>query len=143
MLVEPFDHSGDPEVLGVLQGLLEQLSSSAPALTDERLDELVDSEAATLFVAHDNGRIVGMLTLVSFPIPTGRRAWIEDVVVDDTARGRGIGAQLIRTAIGHAQSLGARTVDLTSRPDRESANALYRRLGFAQRDTNVYRYELS
>lgn len=63
--------------------------------------------------------------------------------MDDRARGRGIGMQLIRTAIGHAQTLGARTVDLTSRPDRESANALYRRLGFVRRDTNVYRYELS
>jgi ribosomal protein S18 acetylase RimI-like enzyme len=144
MHVEPFDRHGDAEALDVLQRLVEQLSSSAPPLTAERLDELVDGDAATLFVARDDdGGIVGMLTLVCFAIPTGRRAWIEDVVVDDAARGRGIGTQLIRTAIVHAQTLGARTVDLTSRPDREAANVLYRRLGFVQRDTNVYRYELS
>ena len=84
--------------------------------------------------------IVGTLTLVVFRIPTGVRAWIEDVVVDESARGRGVGEALTVAAIGLATGAGARTVDLTSRPTREAANRLYRRLGFELRDTNVYRY---
>jgi len=84
--------------------------------------------------------IVGTLTLVVFRIPTGLRAWIEDVVVDESARGRGVGEALTMAAIGLAAGAGARTVDLTSRPTREAANRLYRRLGFELRETNVYRY---
>ncbi len=86
------------------------------------------------------GPIVGTLTLVVFRIPTGLRAWIEDVVVDESVRGRGVGEALTLAAIDLAAAAGARTVDLTSRPSREAANRLYRRLGFEQRDTNVYRY---
>jgi len=82
-----------------------------------------------------------MMTLVVFRIPTGVRAWIEDVVVDEAARGRGVGEALNRVAIQRAHDAGARTVDLTSRPSREAANRLYSRLGFEQRDTNVYRLE--
>ncbi|MCS5685302.1 MAG: GNAT family N-acetyltransferase, partial [Acidimicrobiales bacterium] len=74
-----------------------------------------------------------------FRIPTGLRAWIEDVVVDEAARGRGIGDALNRAAIERARAAGARTVDLTSRPSREAANRLYRRLGFVERGTNMYR----
>jgi ribosomal protein S18 acetylase RimI-like enzyme len=84
--------------------------------------------------------VVGMLTLVMFPIPTGLRAWIEDVVVDESARGQGVGAALTREAIRLAQAKGVRTVDLTSRPSREAANRLYERLGFELRDTKAYRY---
>ena len=86
--------------------------------------------------------ILGSLTLVVFPIPTGIRAWIEDVVVDDAARGRGVGEELNRFALDLAGRLGARTVDLTSRPSREAANRLYQRIGFEARDTNVYRFSL-
>ena len=82
------------------------------------------------------------MILVLFPLASGLRAWIEDVVVDESARGRGIGAALNRQAIEIARQAGARTVDLTSRPDREAANRLYARLGFNQRNTNVYRLEL-
>jgi len=88
----------------------------------------------------DQGRIVGMLTLIVFRIPTGVRAWIEDVVVDETARGRGVGEALSQEAVRRALDLGARTVELTSRPSREAANRLYRRLGFVRRDSNLYRY---
>ena len=77
-----------------------------------------------------------------FPIPTGTRAWIEDVVVDEAARGSGVGAALNQAALDHARARGAKTVDLTSRPSREAANRLYQRLGFEPRETNVYRYEL-
>ena len=82
-----------------------------------------------------------MLTLVVFRIPTGVRAWIEDVVVDAAVRGRGVGEALSQAALTRAAAAGARTVDLTSRPSREAANRLYRRLGFVPRETNLYRYE--
>jgi ribosomal protein S18 acetylase RimI-like enzyme len=85
---------------------------------------------------------VGSLTLATFPIPTGVRAWIEDVVVDSGARGHGVGEALNRAAIDEARSRGAITVELTSRPSRESANRLYLRLGFEPRETNVYRYTI-
>jgi len=95
-----------------------------------------------LLIARDDERIVGSLTLVVFPIPTGVRAWIEDVVVDSSVRGKGVGEALNREALRIARNKGAVTVDLTSRPSREAANRLYQRLGFEKRDTNVYRYDL-
>ena len=79
---------------------------------------------------------------ITFTIPTGLRAWVEDVVVDAAARGQGAGQALVGAALAHADALGARTVDLTSRPTREAANRLYRRCGFEQRETNVYRFAL-
>jgi ribosomal protein S18 acetylase RimI-like enzyme len=130
------------ELLAQVNHLLPQLSSSAPSMTREQLENFLDSSAITLFVATNEGRIVGILTLAMFPIPTGIRAWIEDVVVDANARGLGAGALLTTTAIEHARRHGAVTVDLTSRPAREAANSLYRKIGFVQRDTNVYRFTL-
>jgi len=132
----------DEALRAEINRLLPQLSSSAPELTHDDLVALLASNAITLFVARDEDRVVGMLTLAMFPLPTGRRAWIEDVVVDAEARGRGIGEELTTTAVAHAQRHGARTVDLTSRPSREAANALYQKVGFVQRATNVYRIDL-
>jgi len=130
-----------PEIVDALATLVPQLSSSAPAPTDAEIDDIATSPATVLFVARDaDGAIVGSLTLVVFRAPTGPRAWIEDVVVDTSTRGQGIGAALVRTALDRAASEGARTVDLTSRPSREAANRLYVRLGFEQRETNVYRW---
>ena len=83
-----------------------------------------------------------MLTLVIFPIPSGVRAWIEDVVVDEAGRGRGVGELLNRFALELAKQEGARTVDLTSRSSREAANRLYQRIGFQPRATNIYRLEI-
>lgn len=103
---------------------------------------MIDAAANDVLVARLDGMLVATLTLVTFRIPTGVRAWIEDVVVDAAARGHGVGEQLNRFAIDLARSKGATTVDLTSRPSRESANRLYQRIGFHQRDTNVYRYDL-
>jgi ribosomal protein S18 acetylase RimI-like enzyme len=111
--------------------------------TPELIREIVEAEASTVLIARDGrneGRIVGMLTLVVFRIPTGVRAWIEDVVVDEAVRGRGVGEALNQSAVRRALELGARTVELTSRPSREAANRLYQRLGFVRRDSNVYRY---
>jgi ribosomal protein S18 acetylase RimI-like enzyme len=129
-----------PEISTAMHELLPQLSSSAPPLTDEQLAAIVASPATLLFVARVDGRIVGSLTLVRFRLPTGMRAWIEDVVVDRAARGHGVGEALNRAAIDAAHEHGARTVDLTSRPSREAANRLYQRLGFKARESTVYRY---
>jgi ribosomal protein S18 acetylase RimI-like enzyme len=132
----------DNEVVEAFERLIPQLSSSNPAPDARALSRIVAHEAATLFLARLDGRIVGSLTLAVFPIPTGVRAWIEDVVVDESARGHGVGEALNRAALERAKSLGAITVDLTSRPSREAANRLYKRLGFVKRSTNVYRFDL-
>ena len=134
----------DAEALhAALLHLVPQLSRSNPPPSEDELRALVGSEASILLVAEDDdGRIVGSLTLALFRIPTALRAWIEDVVVDEAARGQGVGEALNRAALERAKAEGAKTVDLTSRPSREAANRLYQRLGFEQRDTNVYRYDL-
>jgi ribosomal protein S18 acetylase RimI-like enzyme len=135
------DADATPEVLDALARLLPQLSSSASPVTEAELLEMVRSDASRLLVARDDdGRIVGSLTLVVFRIPTGVRGWIEDVVVDESARGQGVGEVLNRAALELADRLGARTVDLTSRPSRVAANALYKKLGFEERETNIYRH---
>jgi len=133
----------DPELLVALDGLIPQLSPTAPTPSAYELQSIVDSPDTMLLVAREsNGRVVGSLTLALFRVPTGMRAWIEDVVVDKAARGAGIGAVLVQDALGRARQGGARTVDLTSRPDRLEANRLYQRLGFTRRETNVYRYPI-
>jgi ribosomal protein S18 acetylase RimI-like enzyme len=124
--------------------LISQLSSSSAPPTEVEIKEIISSPSTVLFVAKDNsrnGEIVGALVLVLFRILTGVRAWIEDVVVDYEYRRKGIGEKLNQTALRRAARAGARTVDLTSRPSRESANRLYRRMGFNKRETNIYRYE--
>ncbi len=126
-----------PELVEAMDRLVPQLSRSSPPPTEPELAELVGSGATRLFVARVDGRIVGSLSLVLFRIPTGLRAWIEDVVVDEATRGGGIGRALNEAALAEARRRGAKTVDLTSRPSREAANRLYRQLGFAPRDTNV------
>jgi len=129
-----------PDLAAAMRQLLPQLSSSAPPLTDDDLAAIIDSPATLLFVARVDDRIVGSLTLVLFRLPTGMRAWIEDVVVDAGARGHGVGEALNRAAIAEADRRGARTVDLTSRPSREAANRLYQRMGFKARQSTVYRF---
>ena len=131
-----------PEVVEAFERLIPQLSRSNPPPSEEALRSIVESPACHLLLARDGEGIVGSLTLVVFPIPTGLRAWIEDVVVDEAARGTGTGAALNRFALDEARRRGCRTVDLTSRPSREAANRLYKRLGFEARETNVYRYDL-
>ncbi|MDQ4089622.1 MAG: GNAT family N-acetyltransferase [Actinomycetota bacterium] len=130
-----------PELVAAFRQLTPQLSGSAPAPGGAELAEMVRSSSTVLLMARDTEKgIVGSLTLVLFRIPTGVRAWIEDVVTDEASRGRGVAEILCREALNRASAAGARTVDLTSRPSREAANRLYRRLGFVERDTNVYRW---
>lgn len=131
-----------PELVSAFELLIPQLSSSNPPPSAEQLANIISSEASVLFIARVDGRIVGSLTLATFRIPTGVRAWIEDVVVDGDARGHGVGEALNKAALAEAAARGAITVELTSRPSREAANRLYQRLGFVARDTNVYRYTL-
>lgn len=152
MSVELIEQSS-PELVAAMERLIPQLSRSAKPLTAEQTQALVDQDSVYLFVFRTDkpvtaadgnedeaGTILGMLSLATFAIPTGVRAWVEDVVVDAGTRGMGAGQQLVEAAVAHAQKIGARTVDLTSRPSREAANRLYRRCGFELRETNVYRY---
>lgn len=135
----------DDELVAAFELLIPQLSSSNPPPPAAELQAIVDAPDSVLLIARDpleGDRIVGSLTLAMFRIPTGLRAWIEDVVVDNAVRGRGIGEKLNLVALERARAAGATTVDLTSRPSREAANRLYQRIGFELRTTNVYRYEL-
>ena len=130
-----------PELVAAFRRLTPQLSKTAPAPGGAELAEMVRSPATTLLMARDSEHgLVGSMTLVLFRIPTGIRAWIEAVVVDQDSRGRGVAEVLCREALNRASAAGARTVDLTSRPSREAANRLYLRLGFVERETNVYRW---
>jgi ribosomal protein S18 acetylase RimI-like enzyme len=143
-------HEVTPDLVAAFGQLIPQLSRSSPPPDDDALREMVDAAGTFVLVARlasdgepaGTGDIVGTLTLVVFRIPTAVRAWIEDVVVDDAARGRGVGEALTNRALDIARDAGAKTVDLTSRPSREAANRLYQRLGFELRETNTYRYDL-
>ena len=128
------------ELVAAMEHLVPQLSRSNPVPSAAALREIVESDAVTLLMARDRSGVIGTLTLVLFRIPTGIRAWIEDVVVDEGARGSGVGRSLNEAAVKRALAAGAVTVDLTSRPSREDANRLYRKLGFEPRQTNVYRF---
>jgi ribosomal protein S18 acetylase RimI-like enzyme len=127
-------------ILEGLNALLAQLSGSASHISLIELETIVASDCATLLAALEKDRVVGSLTLVIFRIPTAVRARIEDLVVDASARGKGIGELLVRQAIELAGHRGAAAVDLTSNPSRTAANSLYRKIGFTARKTNTYRY---
>lgn len=131
----------DDELVAAFERLVPQLSSSSPPPTRDQLTEMVDNDQTVLFVARLDGVIVGSLTLAFYRIPTGLKAWIEDVVVAETARGHGIGVALSEAALVEAEQRNAKDVNLSSRPAREAANGLYLRLGFHVRDTNMYRYK--
>ncbi len=132
----------DDELVAAFAYLIPQLSSSSPPPDAEALERIVDAPDSVLFMARLDDRIVGSLTLAFYRIPTGLKAWIEDVVVDDSARGQGVGEALSRAAIAEAAHRGAKNVSLTSRSSREAANRLYQRLGFEEYETNLYRYRL-
>jgi len=133
----------DDGLVEAFAALVPQLSSSSPPPGRAELEAIAASDASILLVARDRSdRIVGTLTLAVFRVPTGLLSWIEDVVVEETARGSGAGEALVRAALDRARAAGAKSVDLTSRPSREAANRLYQRIGFETRSTNVYRYSL-
>jgi ribosomal protein S18 acetylase RimI-like enzyme len=130
----------DDGVRAAVERLLPQLSRSA-TFDGRTLAWVVAHDATTLFVAEAGDAVVGALTLVMYPLPTGLRAHIDDVVVDDAVRGHGVGEALVRAALERAVEVGARTVDLTSRPSREAAIRLYERVGFRRRDSTLFRWE--
>lgn len=133
----------DDQLVDAFARLTPHLSKSNPAPGRAELDEIVASPTTDLFVAYDDdGAVIGVSTLATFRIPTGIRSWVEDVIADPAASGRGIGEALTRAMLDRARALGATTVDLTSRPSREAANYIYAKVGFERRDTNVYRYDL-
>jgi ribosomal protein S18 acetylase RimI-like enzyme len=135
----------DESVVVAFATLIPQLSSSSPPPGVDELSEMAASANTFLFAARDSddGSILGILTLALFRIPTGLQARIEDVVVDEAARGRGVGALLTNAAIDRARASGAKAIGLTSRPAREAANRLYIKMGFEVRETNVYRLTLT
>lgn len=126
------------EIVDVLARLIPQLGENY-VITEALLNDVIASDNNWLLLAKEGGRIVGTLTLVSYIIPTGAKAWIEDVVVDESARGSGVGERLILEAIAYAKARGIRKIDLSSRPERLSANRLYQKIGFQIRETNMYR----
>ena len=134
--------SVDDELVAAFERLIPQLSSSSPPPTRDELAALVEGDDTIVFIARVDDTIVGSLTLAFYRIPTGLKAWIEDVVVDDAARGHGIGRRLNEAALDAARERGAKNVSLTSRSSREAANRLYQRIGFQLRETNLYRYDL-
>lgn len=133
----------DDSIVDVLRKLLPQLSKSADTPSTGLTRQIIESDSSRLLIAREDDIVLGMLTIVIFPIPSGVRAWIEDVVVDEAGRGKGVGEALNQRALQLAKEEGARTVDLTSRPSRAAANRLYKRIGFIPRETNIYRYEIS
>lgn len=136
-------HTVTDELVEAFTRLMPQLGPFHTPVEREDLEEIVASQASTILVARDEaGKIIGTLTLATFKTPAAMHAWIEDVVVDESARGHGVGEALTRAGIALAREKGAHAVELTSRPAREAANRLYRRLGFQLRQTNLYRLSL-
>jgi GNAT superfamily N-acetyltransferase len=131
------------EIVTAFERLIPQLSPTGIPPTAAELSAIVASPDVLLYLARDEqGEIVGSLTLAFYRTPTALHAWIEDVIVDEAARGQGIAAALTQTAIEQARARGAKCVNLTSRPAREAANHLYQKLGFSRWETNAYRYDL-
>jgi ribosomal protein S18 acetylase RimI-like enzyme len=128
----------DEALAAAVARLVPQLSPKRQPAGLAELVELVAAPGTNLIVARDDDAVLGMLTLIIYRVPTGIRAWIHDVVVDEAARGRGAGEALAREALRLAEAAGAISVELTTRQEREAANRLYRRLGFERRETNVY-----
>ena len=121
--------------------LMPQLSPRLGAPSREVLRRVAGSETGALLAAVAGERIVGVLMLAWYDAPSGRMAWIEDVVVDGAARGCGAGDALVRAAVEHAARIGAGKVMLTSNPAREAARALYRKVGFEEVETTVFAFK--
>ncbi len=142
LTIETADVATD-DLLVAINHLIPQLSSSFEGLDHEGLVTVIDDPATSLLLARSPELgVVGTLTLALFTLPTGVRAWIEDVVVDESARGMGAAKALVQRALELAHGAGATTVDLTSRPSRVAANQLYLAMGFEARETNVFRFSL-
>jgi GNAT superfamily N-acetyltransferase len=122
-----------------MQRFLDQLTSSPMTLTEEMFNQLLASPHSHLFFLWKDEQIAGMLTVGIYYSPTGGKAWIEDVVVDESFRGQGLSKLLVAHAIDFTQSKQIPTLMLTSNPKRVAANKLYQAMGFERKETNVYR----
>ncbi|MBE0684832.1 MAG: GNAT family N-acetyltransferase [Anaerolineaceae bacterium] len=132
-----------PDLINAVRLLLPQLTKFNPILNDEDIQEMIQSQASSLWIAkNESGEIIGMLSLAIYRTTTGIHAWIEDVVVDQKARRQGVGGRLTLAAVEFAHQNNAKAVSLTSRPEREAANQLYQKLGFEFVKTNLYRKNL-
>lgn len=127
------------EVAHAFEKLIPQLAPDCTLPSKEDLQAIVDSNHTILFMAEEHNELLGTLTLVLNKIPTGNKVWIEDVVVDSSARGKGVGEALIQFAVAYVKDQNITSINLTSSPDRVAANKLYQKLGFIKRQTNVYR----
>lgn len=127
------------EVVHAFEKLIPQLAPDCTLPSKEDLQAIVDSNHTILFMAEEHNELLGTLTLVLNKIPTGNKVWIEDVVVDSSARGKGVGEALIQFAVAYVKDQNITSINLTSSPDRVAANKLYQKLGFIKRQTNVYR----
>src|SRR6266853_1522124 len=126
------------EVHAALARLLPQLNPKLPAPTLERLQTIVDDPAVTLFVAREGEEIVGTATVIVYTTPFWIKARLDEVVVDDVSRGKGVGAALVKASLDLARKKGVEVVELQSGVQRDAAHRLYERMGFKRRDTNVY-----
>lgn len=133
-----------PELTPLIDALAKQIGQNYEGITDEALKQIIDSDVTHLLIAKDkeNGQLIGMITLVIYRIPYKTKGWLEDLVVDQSYRGRGVATLLLENAIDLARTLHVKKLDFTSKPERESANNLYAKLGFQKRNTNVYRLSL-
>lgn len=133
----------DSELYEAFQRLVPQLTDNNPPPSLDDLAAFVRDTASTLIIArNDNDDIIGALTLAVYRVPTGIRSVIEDVIVDISTRGEGIGEALMLRAIELAREKGAGNISLTSNPIRVAANKLYLRVGFTKRETNAYQIKL-
>lgn len=128
-----------PDYLEAINRLIAQLCTSSHTFTEAELNSLIASPQSHLYALEYDEKIIGMVTLCIYQCPTGRKAWIEDVVVDQNHRGKGYGKLMLRKAMEECQNRGNVTLMLTSRPSRIVANQLYQSLGFEKRETNVYK----
>lgn len=126
-----------------LARLLPQLSGGLRAPSREALGRLLAQPCAALLAALDGERIVGVLTLVWYDVPSGRKGWVEDVVVDAGERGRGVGRRLVEKALELARSEGVQHLMLTSNPARRAAHALYRTCGFEEVGSTLFRFDMN
>lgn len=131
------------EVSKAIKRLARYLGDDSQELTDEDIKEMIDSQMVHLLLAKEKENIVGMVTVIVYRIPFKKKAWLEDLVVDPRAQGKGIGKKLVDAGINLAKKENVKILDLTSRPFREAANILYTKAGFEKKETNVYRLVLS
>jgi ribosomal protein S18 acetylase RimI-like enzyme len=130
-------------LLEAINSMLPQLSPGSELLSDDTLKRILSSKNTFLFVCEaGRDQIAGMITLVTYELSSGKKAWIEDVVVDESYRGRGAGKEMMLHVIEFSRTTGAKTLTLTSRPSRIAANKLYSDLGFEKYETNVYKLNL-